>query len=267
MVVMSQSTETGLSNPENRMVAIVTGGASGIGWGISQKFAQLGYSVVIADLDEAAAAARIGELSGDSHTAARVNVASEDDVVSLVREVARKYGRIDVLVNNAGIGEQPGSTVEQTVDGFDRVLSIHLRGTFMMSREVARVMLGAGGGAIVNLSSIAGLGGIPGRNAYGAAKAGISSMTRSMAVEWGRSGIRVNAVAPGYVMTEIVRTLVADGRLNTAGIEKRTPMGRFAESSEIADAVAYLASSSATYITGVTLSVDGGWAAHGGPVD
>jgi NAD(P)-dependent dehydrogenase (short-subunit alcohol dehydrogenase family) len=168
-------------------------------------------------------------------------------------------------VNNAGIGEQAVMTLEQTVEAFDRILSVHLRGTFLASREAARVFVRQQAGTIVNISSIAGLGGHPGRNAYGAAKAGIASMTEAMACEWARDGIRVNAVAPGYVMTDLVKDLVAKGALNLADIQARTPMGRCAHPDEIAEAIAFLASPRAGFITGVTLAVDGGWLAFGAP--
>lgn len=125
------------------------------------------------------------------------------------------------------------------------------------------MMLAQRSGAIVNLGSIAGLAGIPQRNAYSAAKAGIVAMTRSLACEWAREGIRVNAVAPGYVATELVEALERNGQMNLQSIEKRTPMGRLARPDEIARAIGFLASDAASYITGTTLSVDGGWHAYG----
>lgn len=190
----------------------------------------------------------------------------ESEVMDVIQAIHAKYARIDVLVNNAGIGDQSACTIDQSVDAFDRVLNVHLRGTYLMSREVARVMLLGGSGAIVNLSSIAALGGIPGRNAYGAAKAGISAMTRSMASEWAGQGLRVNAVAPGYVRTELVAKLEQEGALDTDKINHRTPMGRMAEPAEIARSIVFLASSAASYITGTTLSVDGGWSALGAAI-
>jgi NAD(P)-dependent dehydrogenase (short-subunit alcohol dehydrogenase family) len=168
-----------------------------------------------------------------------------------------------VLVNNAGIGEQAKPTVEQSVQAFDALLGVHLRGTFLASREAARTMLAQGAGAIVNLCSIAGLAGIPQRNAYGAAKAGIAAMTRSMAFEWARDGIRVNAVAPRYVATELAQKLVENGQIALPSIERRTPMGRLAHPDEIAQAILFLASNAASYVTGAVLSADGGWHASG----
>jgi NAD(P)-dependent dehydrogenase (short-subunit alcohol dehydrogenase family) len=133
----------------------------------------------------------------------------------------------------------------------------------MISREAARVMLQAGRGAIVNLSSIAGVTGLPRRNAYGAAKAGIIAMTRSMACEWAGQGIRVNAVAPGFVATELVRKLENDGSVNIPRLESRIPLGRLARPEEIAETIFFLCSPAASYVTGSVLSVDGGWAAFG----
>ena len=190
---------------------------------------------------------------------------SQEDVAQLICAVMKRFGRIDVLVNNAGIGEQAAPTIDQTVEAFDRVLSVHLRGTFLASREAAKVMLAQRSGSIVNLASIAGLAGIPARNAYGAAKAGIGAMTRAMACEWARSGIRVNAVAPGYVRTTLVNDLERKGALDAGAIEARTPMGRMADPNEIAEVIAFLASTRASFITGTTLNVDGGWLALGAP--
>ncbi|SAK66955.1 SDR family NAD(P)-dependent oxidoreductase [Caballeronia ptereochthonis] len=246
-----------------KRVAIVTGGASGIGWATVQRFARQGYRVAIADLHRDTARHRVEELGGTDHLAIGADVSSEADVIAMIHEVADTYGRIDVLVNNAGIGEQAKPTIEQSVDAFDRLLDIHVRGTFLACREAAKVMLAQRAGAIVNLCSIAGLSGIPTRNAYGAAKAGIAAMTRSMAGEWARDGIRVNAVAPGYVATELVEKLVGNGQIDIAAIERRTPMGRLARPDEIAEAILFLASDAASYVTGTVLSVDGGWHASG----
>ncbi|WP_233849150.1 SDR family NAD(P)-dependent oxidoreductase [Paraburkholderia sp. HD33-4] len=247
-------------------VAIVTGGANGIGWACAQRFARDGYHVVIADLNARRARERAHEL-GAAHLGIGADVAVEADVRALIDACVERYGRLDVLVNNAGNGDQPYPSIEQNVEAFDRLLGIHLRGTFVGCREAGRVMLAKRSGAIVNLGSIAGLAGIPARNAYGAAKAGIVAMTRSLACEWARDGIRVNAVAPGYVATELVETLERNGQMNVRSIEKRTPMGRLARPEEIANAIGFLASDAASYITGTVLSVDGGWHAYGAAGD
>ena len=249
---------------QDKKVAIVTGAADGIGWATAQRLAADGYSVAVIDLRESAAQSRATEL-GAQHFGAGCDVADEASVEAAMAAVLQCFGRIDVLVNNAGIGEQKEPTVGQTFEGFNRLLGVHLGGTFLMSRAAARTMLAQRSGAIVNLSSIAASGGIPGRNAYGAAKAGISAMTRSMACEWARQGIRVNAVAPGYVRTQLVDKLASSGALDTGKIEGRTPLGRLAQPEEIAAVIAFLASPQASFVTGTTLEADGGWAALGAP--
>lgn len=251
------------SNSPER-VAVVTGAGDGIGWATAQRLAQDFAHVVIADVRADVAEKRAAEL-GAGHLGLGCDVTSEADVIALMKKVKERFGRIDALVNNAGIGEQTVMTLEQTVEAFDRILAVHVRGTFLASREAGRVFVEQQSGAIVNISSIAGLQGHPGRNAYGAAKAGISTMTAAMAGEWARDGIRVNAVAPGYVLTDLVKDLAAKGALDLADLEQCTPMGRTADPKEIAEAIAFLASDRASYITGVTLPVDGGWASFGAP--
>ena len=245
-------------------VVIVTGGAQGIGFAICQAFGAAGYSVVIADLNAEQAVSQAQRL-GRKHLGLAVDVGLEASVTAAVGAVVRRYGRIDALVNNAGIGDSPKPTLEQDFAYFEKVLSVHLNGTFLMSREVARVMIDQGAGSIVNISSIAALGGIRGRNAYGAAKAGIASMTRSMAAEWAQQGVRVNAVAPGYVRTELVERLIKEGAINEQSIRGRTPMARLGLPEEIAAPILFLCSHQASYITGSLLSVDGGWASFGEP--
>ncbi|CAM5189882.1 NAD(P)-dependent dehydrogenase (Short-subunit alcohol dehydrogenase family) OS=Castellaniella defragrans OX=75697 GN=HNR28_000946 PE=3 SV=1 [Castellaniella defragrans] len=249
---------------DSSKVALVTGGAAGIGYATARALAASGHQVCLLDLDGELARQRARAL-GPGHLGRACDVACEEAVATTVAHILQTCGRIDVLVNNAGIGDQAAPTVEQSVAHFDKVLDTHLRGTFLMSREVGKAMIATGRGAIVNLCSIAALAAIPTRNAYSAAKAGIAAMTRTMACEWARAGVRVNAIAPGYVRTELVRKLEADGALDTARIAAHTPMGRLAAPEEIAAVIAFLASDQASYVTGATIHADGGWLAFGAP--
>ena len=229
-------------------VALVTGGADGIGWATAQRFARAGYSVVIADVRKERAEEAAAALGGDRHLAVHCDVSSEESVKQGIDRILARFGRLDAVVNNAGVGSSHIPTLTQTLEEFQRVLAIHVTGAFLVSREAARLM-GERGGAIVNLSSIAGVVGLPRRNAYGAAKAGVISMTRSMACEWARHGIRVNAVAPGFTATALVQKLEQDGSVDRKRLESRIPMGRMARPEEIAEAVFFLASPAASYIS------------------
>jgi NAD(P)-dependent dehydrogenase (short-subunit alcohol dehydrogenase family) len=248
----------------------ITGAADGIGWATAQLFAARGWHVALLDMDGHKAKERARAL-GTQHMAVACDVTDEGQVSAALTQVVDKLGRLDALVNNAGIGDQTAPTLQQTSQAFDRVLSVHLRGAFLMTQAALTHMQTQGRdakgnrGAVVNIGSIASTGGIPGRNAYCAAKAGILGMTRALATEWARQGIRVNAVAPGYVATAMVASLAEKGAINAAAITHRTPLGRMADPSEIAETIFFLASPAASYVTGATLAVDGGWSVLGAP--
>lgn len=237
--------------------ALVTGGAEGIGLAIARALAAAGYRVTIADLDGVKAAERAADL-GAGHRGLACDITDEAQAMA-----AAATAPFEVLVNNAGIGDSHLPTLDQGIDAFRRVLDVHLSGSFLMTREVARGMVARGRGAVVNLSSIAGLTGLPKRNAYGAAKAGIVAMTRAMACEWAGRGVRVNAVAPAFVETALVRKLADAGRIDLPTIARRTPIGRLIRAEEVAAAVVFLASDAASGITGAVLPIDGGWTAFG----
>lgn len=245
-------------------VVLITGGASGLGLAGAQGFAREGATVVIVDLRETDAQQAASAL-GTQHLGLACDVADEAQVNCVVDLVINKLGRIDVLVNCAGIADQVKPTVEQDMAHFRRLLDIHLTGSYMMTKACASVMLKQGKGNIINISSIAGVIGLTYRNAYSAAKAGISMLTRTLGCEWAAAGIRVNAIAPGYILTPLTQSLIDQGRLDKTIVERRTPMGRFGTPVHIADAMLFLASDQAAFITGVTLPVDGGYMSWGAP--
>ncbi len=246
---------------------LVTGGASGLGLATATKFAAGGARVVINDL-RAEAAEQAAASLGAGHIGLGGDVASEADVRRFVAAAQKTAGRIDILINNAGIPDSFVPTVEQSLEHWRRLIDIHLTGTYLVSKTVAPGMIAAGqGGAIVNLNSIAGVLGLPVRTAYSAAKAGIGMLTRVLGCEWGPHNIRVNAVAPGYMLTPLLRRLLEEGKVDGKRIRRRTPMGRLGEAEHIADAITFLASDQAAFITGVTLPVDGGYMAYGAPSD
>ena len=246
--------------------ALITGAANGIGFATAKLMASRGVRVALNDVDLDAAQEAAASL-GPGHLAVRADVASEGEVAGMVEGIVEAFGSIGILVNNAGIGDGAKLTLEQTLANWERTLDVHVTGTYLVSKAVAPHMIRQHGGAIVNMSSIAGVVGVPVRTAYSVAKAGIAMMTRVLACEWAAHGIRVNAVAPGYVKTRLVEGLIDAGRLDAERIAKRTPMGRLADPEEIARVIAFLASAEASYVTGAVIPVDGGYTAFGGPFD
>jgi len=246
-------------------VAIVTGGAAGIGRATARRFAEEGCRVAIWDVNEAAGADTLRELQalGAEASFQRVDVTRCDSVEAAVKEIIARWGRIDVLVNNAGIVRdaqlvkwKDGSvTGVMTDEAFDAVIQVNLKSVFLCTRAVTPHMMAAGGGVILNASSVVGLYGNFGQTNYVATKAGVIGMTRTWARELGRYNIRVNAVAPGFIGTEILRAMPEKV---IESMVSHTPLGRMGTPEEIAEAYAWLASDRASFVHGAVLSVDGG---------
>jgi NAD(P)-dependent dehydrogenase (short-subunit alcohol dehydrogenase family) len=236
-------------------VAVVTGAAQGIGRRIAEVLATSGYRLALFDLKPVTGFDDALSVAGD--------VADEADVTRLADAVDAAYGRVDVLVNNAGIAAI--SPAEQTPATLWRhVLEVNLTGPFLACQAFGQRMLAYQGGSIVNIASVAGLRGVADRSAYNASKHGLVGLTRTLAVEWGGRGVRVNAVCPGWVKTPMDDASQGEGAYRDADITDHVPMGRFATPDDVAQAVAFLADPAKSgFINGETLSVDGGWHADG----
>ena len=267
-----------MSGPAPGRVVLVTGGAAGIGWAAARRFAAGGDRVVVADIDADAAARRVEELGaaelGRGHLALAADMGDAAAAGNVVREAATRCGRLDVLVNNAGVIDSGGTqVVDQPLEALQRLLAINLLGVARASEAAREVMLrqvpDANGerGAVVNLASGAALRAIPLRNGYSASKAGVVAVTREHGCAWARDGIRVNAVAPGYTRTDLVDELIRRGRVDPALAERRIPLGRMATPDEIASCIVHLAGPDARGTVGSTLIVDGGGSAYGGSDD
>jgi NAD(P)-dependent dehydrogenase (short-subunit alcohol dehydrogenase family) len=245
-------------------VALVTGASAGIGRATAMAFAGEGARVVLADvLVEAGndAVERI-RASGGEAMFVRVDVSRPDEVAAMVERTLERFGRLDVAFNNAGVEGEGGATAECTEENWDRTLGINLKGAWLCMKEEIPAMLKGGGGAIVNCSSIAGLVGFPGLPAYVASKHGMVGLTRSAALELAQSGIRVNAVCPGVIETEMIRRTVQGRPEMEAGLVAGAPVGRMGQPEEIASAVLWLCSDGASFVTGQAIAVDGGWVAQ-----
>ena len=241
--------------------ALVTGAAGGIGLAIAKRLVAHGAFVSVADRQAEGLRRAVTESLPVNTCELVGNVSQETDAEGLIARASEAMGGLDILVNNAGVSEPPIATVDQTLDRWTRVIDTNLRGVYLMSRAFGRHILGLSTrGAIVNISSIAGLEGFPASNAYGVSKAGVAHMTKTMAVEWAPRGIRVNCVAPGFIDTPMALE-VLDQSGGRDRFIRRIPMRRLGDAEEIATAVVFLASDAASYITGVTIPVDGGWVA------
>ena len=242
-------------------VALVTGAARGIGRGICLELAARGFKIAANDLNEPETTLRDVRRTGAEAISVAGDVSDEAAVRGMAERTIGEFGRVDVLVNNAGISAIVPAE-ETTLADWNRTLAVNLTGPFLLCREFGGAMLERGSGSIVNVASVAGLLGIADRAAYNASKHGLVGLTRTLAAEWGGRGVRVNAVCPGWVKTEMDEEDQASGAggYTDGDIEGRVPMGRFATPEDVARAVAFLADPAQSgFVNGHTLSVDGGW--------
>ncbi len=244
-------------------VAIVTGAATGIGLAVTSALLAQGCYVVAIDIDKIALVKSLKNIDRPDDTWATIGSVADPDIIKQACDSAiSKWGRLDILVNNAGIFANY-SSLELTLKDWQRTMDVNLTGTFLCTQTAAKHMVSAGKGVVINLSSIYGTVAAPKRAAYAASKAAVAMLTKVWAIEWAKQGIRVNAVAPGYVCTEGTIELQKQGKIDVAALTQRTPQGRLGEPDEIANAVLFLVSSASSHITGQVLGVDGGWTAYG----
>jgi len=240
---------------ENK-VAIITGGADGLGKAGANLFAKEGATVIIWDMNEAKGTETVAEMvsNGGKATFAKVNTAIFAEVESATKKAIEEFGKIDILINNAGI-TRDASLKKMTPEQWQQVIDVNLTGVFNCAKCVSGYMVEKGYGRIINTSSVVALYGNFGQTNYVATKAGVIGMTKTMARELGRKGVTVNAVAPGFIATEMVKKMPEDV---LKAMEAKVPVGRLGMPEEIASAYLFLASDEAAYINGTTLSVDGG---------
>jgi NAD(P)-dependent dehydrogenase (short-subunit alcohol dehydrogenase family) len=246
----------------DRKTALVTGSAQGLGREIAVGLAQSGCSLILADLiNPEETAARVAEI-GSSCISVTGDVSIEADVENIVGTAVSEFTKVDILVNNAGISQLSYTATEELpVSEWDKIMAVNLKGTFLCCKHAGKQMIRCGGGSIINIASTAGITGVVRAPAYCASKAGTILLTKSLALEWARYQIRVNAIAPHYLETELTKGLRASEKVYDA-LVRQIPMRRFAKPAEIVGTVLFLASPASTYTTGTVTVADGGYLAQ-----
>lgn len=244
--------------------AFVTGGSAGMGAATVRAFADAGANVAIVDLDSDAAERFAAQLNDEGHRALAItcDVSDEDQVAAAVRATVDAFGSLDMAFNNAGIMLAPVDSADETAEAFDTIVGVNLRGVWASMKHELKQMREQGSGAIVNCSSLGGLVGGDGRTSYHATKHGVIGATKSVALQYGQRGVRVNAVCPGTIATPMVERMTSGGELDPEGAIAAIPMGRLGRPEEIAAPVLWLCSDAASYVTGVALPVDGAYTAQ-----
>jgi NAD(P)-dependent dehydrogenase (short-subunit alcohol dehydrogenase family) len=243
-------------------IALVTGSAQGLGEEIALGLAHFGASLILTDITDPQKTAKRIEALGARCMAVEADISDENQVKALADSALSTYGKVDILVNNAGISQLSYTPTEDLPsDEWDRIVQTNLRGTFLCCQKIGRQMIDGGGGAIVNIATTAGITGVPRAPAYCASKAGVILLTKSLALEWARYHIRVNAIAPHYLETELTRGLRESTKVYNSLI-KQIPLQRFGKTSEVVGAVIFLCAEAASYVTGAVIPVDGGYLAQ-----
>lgn len=239
-------------------VVVITGAGRGIGYALAERFVQEGATVVIAEIDEAR-----GQQAAEALNAHFLPLDVRDvvSVQAVVEQIVRDHQRIDVWINNAGVAHK-ALVVDLDIDGWEADIGVMLSGTFYCAKYAGQVMLRQKSGSMVNISSVNGLFAQKARAGYCSAKAGINMLTKVLASEWGEHGVRVNAVAPGVVMTDLVQEGIDQGLVTEEDYQGRIPMGRMGNLEEVIEAVLFLAGDESSFMTGEVMRVDGGWTAY-----
>jgi NAD(P)-dependent dehydrogenase (short-subunit alcohol dehydrogenase family) len=248
---------TRIVNQKPVKTAVITGAAQGIGKQTATLLNELGWALALIDLQS------VDTQQYKNAIALTGDIADEKFVIAAAVETMKKFNRVDALVNNAGISNI-SPALDTTTEKYRQVLEVNLVAPFILAKAFGQIMLDAGSGAIVNVASVAGLQGVADRTAYNASKHGLIGLTRTLAVEWGARGVRVNAVCPGWVKTEMDHKDQAGGTYTDQDITDHVPMGRFARPHDIAEAIAWLCDNTKSgFVNGVALPVDGGWTSDG----
>jgi len=242
-------------------VAVVTGGGAGIGLACAARLAEAGVAVGVADIDSAAADQAAADLTSQGHHCVAIvtDVSKAKEVEKLFQITSEAFGPINIAVNNAGVGAPLTPLGDTEEEDFDRVMAVNLKGVWLCMRAALRHMAPQKSGSIINMASALSTTTFPGSGLYTASKHGVAGLTRSAAVEYGESGIRINAICPGFISTPLLHSTVTEEAAKS--MAARHPMNRLGTPAEVADAVTYLASDASSFVTGSLFSIDGGWTA------